>query len=80
MDFTIALKKREIEQATALQARQQLLDISLYESEAAGAGPPRSAVEPVRLSAELGSELGHRRFDQSVHLAVTLQGGLRTTS
>ena len=59
MDFTIALKKREVEQAEALQARLLLQDISLYESEAAGAGPPVRVVEPVRLSAEIDSEVHH---------------------
>lgn len=57
MDFTIALKKREIERAAALQARLQLQDVSLYQSETAGAGPPLQSVGPVRLSAELDSEV-----------------------
>ena len=72
MDFTIALKKRGFEQATSLQARLQLLDISLYRSEAAGAGPPVGTVEPVRLSAEFTSEV---EFHDSaeVHFAVTLR-------
>jgi hypothetical protein len=39
MDFTIALKKREVERAEALQAKLQLQDISLYKSEAAGRRP-----------------------------------------
>jgi hypothetical protein len=72
MDFTIALKKREVEQAAALQAKLQLQDISLYESEAAGAGPPLRAVEPVRLSAELDSEVNHRD-SAGVDFAVTLR-------
>jgi hypothetical protein len=72
MDFTIALKKREFEQATALQARLQLLDISLYKSEAAGAGPPLGVVEPVRLSAQLDSEVEHRNSTE-VHFAITLR-------
>ena len=72
MDFTIALKKREFEQATALQAKLQLLDISLYKSEAAGAGPSLGAVEPVRLSAELDSEVEHRD-SAGVHFAITLR-------
>jgi preprotein translocase subunit SecB len=72
MDFTIALKKREIEQAAALQAKLQLQDISLYKSEAAGAGPPIGAVEPVRLGAELDSEVEH--LDSAgVDFAVTLK-------
>ena len=72
MDFTIALKKREVERATALQAKLQLQDISLYKSEAAGAGPPLQAVEPVRLSAELDSEMEHRD-SAGVSFAVTLR-------
>ena len=72
MDFTIALKKREVERAAALQAKLQLQDISLYKSEAAGAGPPIRAVEPVRLSAELDSEVDHRD-SAGVNFAVTLR-------
>jgi preprotein translocase subunit SecB len=72
MDFTIALKKREVEQAAALQAKLQLQDISLYKSEAAGAGPPVRAVEPVRLSAEVDSEVDHKD-SAGVNFAVTLR-------
>ena len=72
MDFTIALKKREVERAAALQAKLQLQDISLYKSEAAGAGPPLRAVEPVRLSAELDSEVDHKD-STGVNFAVTLR-------
>jgi preprotein translocase subunit SecB len=72
MDFTIALKKREVEHAEALQARLLLQDISLYESEAAGAGPPVEAVEPVRLSAEIDSEV-HHNDSSGMNLAVTLR-------
>jgi preprotein translocase subunit SecB len=72
MDFTIPLKNREVEQAAALQARLQLQDISLYKSEAAGAGPPIGAVEPVTLSAELDSEMD-RRDSAGVDFAVTLR-------
>jgi preprotein translocase subunit SecB len=72
MDFTIALKKREVEQAAALQARLQLQDIWLHKSEAAGAGPPLRAVEPVQLSAELDSEVDHRD-SAGVDFAVTLR-------
>ena len=57
MDFNIALKQREIEHASALQARLQLQDISLLKSEAGGTGPPIGPVDPVRISAELGSEV-----------------------
>ena len=72
MDFTIALKEREVEQAAALQAKLQLQDISLYKSEAGGAGPPIRAVEPVRLSAELDSEVVHTD-SAGVDFAVTLR-------
>jgi preprotein translocase subunit SecB len=72
MDFTIALKKREVEQAATLQGKLQLLDISLYKSEAAGAGPPIQAVEPVRLSAELDSEVDLQN-SAGVNFAVTLR-------
>jgi preprotein translocase subunit SecB len=72
MDFTIALKERDVEQAAALQARLQLKDISLYKSEAAGAGPPLRAVEPVRLGAELDSEV-ERRDSAGIDFAVTLR-------
>jgi hypothetical protein len=71
MDFTIALKKREIEQAAALQAKLQLQDISLYKSQAAGAGPPIKAVEPIHLSAELDSE--DLQDSAGVNFAVTLR-------
>ncbi|MGA2600416.1 MAG: hypothetical protein ABSH09_25910 [Bryobacteraceae bacterium] len=72
MDFTIALKKREVEQAEALQAKVKLQDISLYKSEASGAGPCIGAVEPVQLSAELDSEVEHKD-SSGVHFAVTLR-------
>jgi len=72
MDFTIALTRRDVEQAAALQARLQLQDISLYKSEADGAGPPVQAVEPVRLSAEVDSEVGHQD-SAGVEFTVTLR-------
>jgi preprotein translocase subunit SecB len=72
MDFTIALRKREAEQAAALLSRLRLHDISLYKSEAAGAGPPLGAVEPVPLSAELDSEVEHRG-SEGVDFAVKLR-------
>src|ERR1035437_9602680 len=72
MDFTIALTKREVERAAALQTRLKLQDISLYKSDAAGAGPPLQPVEPVRFSAELDSE-GERSDSEGVDLAVTLR-------
>jgi hypothetical protein len=72
MDFTIALKKREFEQAEALHAKLKLLDISLYKAEAVGAGPPIRPVEPVRLSAELDSEV-EPTDSVGVEFAVTLR-------
>jgi preprotein translocase subunit SecB len=72
MDFTIALTKREVERAAALQTRLKLQDISLYKSDAAGAGPPLQPVEPVRFSAELDSEV-ERSDSEGVDLAVTLR-------
>lgn len=57
MDFTIALGKRETGQAAALQARVHLLDISLYNCECSGAGPPMQAAEPVQLDAEFDCEV-----------------------
>jgi len=72
MDFTITLKKREVERAEALQAKLQLQDISLYKSEADGAGPPLLAVEPVQLNVELDSEVDHRD-SAGVNFAVTLR-------
>ena len=79
MDFTIALTKREIERAAALQAKAQLQDISLYRSEAEGAGPPVGAVEPVRLDAEVESEVegsGSTGVDFAVTLRVRCDGAL----
>jgi len=72
MDFTIALKKRELKQAAALQAKLQLQDISLYKSESDGAGPPVRAVDPVRLNVEIDSEVDHRD-SSGVNFAVTLR-------
>jgi hypothetical protein len=72
MDFTIALKQRELEHADALRAKLKLLDISLYKAEAAGAGPPLRAVEPVPLNAQVDSEL-ERRDSAGVDFAVTLR-------
>ncbi|MGD1073820.1 MAG: hypothetical protein ABSB15_27220 [Bryobacteraceae bacterium] len=72
MDFTIELKQREIDHAAALQARLQLRDILLYNTEAAGAGPAVSAVEPVRLTAELDSEVDHRD-SRGLDFSVTLR-------
>lgn len=72
MDFTIVLKKREFVQAGALQARVQLQDVSLYRADAAGSGPPVSTVDPVRLSAELDSEL-ENRDSKGMAYSVTLR-------
>jgi hypothetical protein len=72
MDFTIGLKKRELDRAAALQARIELQGISLYKSEAEGAGPPVSSVEPVRLNADLDSGVEHRD-PTGVDFAVTLR-------
>ncbi len=74
MDFLIPLKKREIAHASTLQAKLQLQDISLYKSEAAGAGPPIAPVEPVRLSVEVDSEVD-RSDSAGVDFAVTLRVG-----
>jgi preprotein translocase subunit SecB len=72
MDFTIELKKREVDRAAALQHRLQLQDVFLYKTEAAGAGPPIGAVEPVRLHAELDSEV-ENRDSTGVDFSVTLR-------
>ena len=72
MDFTIRLREREAKQAEALQARLQLQDISLHECEAKGAGPPKAAVDPVPLTADLDSELSVMN-DSGVDFAVTLR-------
>ncbi len=72
MDFTISLLDREVQRAESLQSRVRLYDIALYRSEMDGAGPPIQSVEPVRLDAELDSELGH--LDSlGVDFAVTLR-------
>jgi preprotein translocase subunit SecB len=72
MDFTIPLRPREAKLAEALQAKLLLTDISLYKCEAAGAGPPLVTVEPVRVNAELDSELDHKD-SSGVEYAVTLR-------
>ena len=72
MDFIITLKKREIEHASALQTKLKLQDISLFKSEAEGAGPPIEPVEPVRLSVEFDSEV-YRSDSVSLDFAVTLR-------
>ena len=72
MDFSITLSKPAIKRAEALQAKLHLQDISLYESESGGAGPPTQTVEPVRLSAELDSEI-NSKTSAGVDFAVTLR-------
>lgn len=72
MDFTIQLREREAKQAEALQARLHLKDVSLYECEAKGAGPPNASVDPVSLTADLRSEVS--RMDKTgVDFEVTLR-------
>jgi preprotein translocase subunit SecB len=72
MDFTIRLLEREAKRAEALQARLYLRDISLYECEAKGAGPPDAAVDPVPLDAELDSEVSLMN-GSGIDFAVTLR-------
>ncbi len=72
MDFTIQLRQREAKLAAALQAKLQLRDIYLFQCEATGAGPPLRTVEPVRVKAELDSELDHAD-SSGVDYAVTLR-------
>jgi preprotein translocase subunit SecB len=79
MDFTIQLREREARQAQALQARLHLLDISLYECEAKGAGPPDAAVDPVPLTINLDSEVSLIKdsgIDFEVALRVACEGEL----
>jgi preprotein translocase subunit SecB len=72
MDFTIQLRKREAEHAETLQARLHLRDISLYECEAKGAGPPNAAVEPFTLIADLDSAVS-LVSSSDLDFAVTLR-------
>lgn len=72
MDFTIRLREREAKQAEALQARLRLQDISLYECEAKGAGPPTATVDPVPLTAELDTA-EPRMNGSSIEFEVTLR-------
>ena len=72
MDFTIRLREREAKQAEARQARLQLQDISLYECEAQGAGPPNATVDPVPLTADLDSAVSLMN-DSGIDFAVTLR-------
>lgn len=57
MEFTIKVRNREALLAQALQAKLHLRDICLWRCESDGAGPPVRSVEPVRLSAEIDSEV-----------------------
>lgn len=72
MNFTIRLREREAKQAEALQARLHLKDISLYECEAQGAGPPNAAAGPVTLTADLDSKVSLMN-DSGIDCAVTLR-------
>jgi len=72
MNFTIQLREREARQAEALQARLHLKDISLYECEAKGAGPPNEAVDPVPLTADLDAAVS-LLDDSGIDFAVTLR-------
>jgi preprotein translocase subunit SecB len=72
MDFTIKLREREAKLAEALQARLHLKDISLYECEAQGAGPPNSAVGQVPLTTDLDSTVS-LLTGSGIDFAVTLR-------
>jgi len=73
MDFAIPLRKREAEDAQALQAKLLLRDISLYRCEIDGDSPSLQAMEPVRLlDSEIDSELS-RRDASGLDFAVTLR-------
>lgn len=72
MDFAIQLPEREAKRAEALQARLRLQDISIYECEAKGAGPPDSTVDPVSLTADLDSVVS-LTDESGVDFAVTLR-------
>ena len=72
MDFIIRLREREAKLAETLQARLQLQDISLYECEAQGAGPPNATVDPVPLTADLNSGVS-LVSDSGIDFAVTLR-------
>jgi preprotein translocase subunit SecB len=72
MDFTIELRSREAKLAEGLQARMRLRDVSLFECEAKGAGPPNAPVEPVSLTADLDSAVSLQTGD-GIDFAVTLR-------
>src|SRR5580658_1862712 len=71
MDFTIELRSREAKLAEGLQARMRLRDVSLFECEAKGAGPPNTPVEPVSLIADLDSAVSLQTGD-GIDFAVSL--------
>ena len=70
--MTKAFNEREAKLAESLQARLYLKDVSLYECEAQGAGPPSAAVDPVSLTADLDSVVS-LVSDSGVDFAVTLR-------
>jgi|HubBroStandDraft_4_1064222.scaffolds.fasta_scaffold723752_1 preprotein translocase subunit SecB len=79
MDFTIELRSREAKLAEGLQARMRLRDVSLFECEAKGAGPPNTPVEPVSLTADLDSAVSLQTgdgIDFAVSLVVTCEDAL----
>jgi hypothetical protein len=71
MDFTVRLRSREAKLAENLQARMRLRDVSLFECEAKGAGPPNTPVEPVSLTADLDSAVSLQTGD-GIDFTVTL--------
>lgn len=72
MDFTIQLRSREAELAEGLQARMRLRDVSLFECEAKGAGPPNAPVEPVSLTVDLDAAVSLQTAD-GIDFAVTIR-------
>jgi len=73
MDLTIPLRKREAEEAQALEENLRLRDITLYRCEIDGAGPLSETMEPARLlESEIDSELS-RRDASGLDFAVTLR-------
>ena len=55
-----------------MQARLHLRDISLYECEARGAGPPNAAVDPAPLTVDLDSAVSQVN-ESGLDFAVTLR-------
>jgi preprotein translocase subunit SecB len=72
MDFTVQLRLREAELAESLQARMRLRDVSLFQCEAKGAGPPNAPVEPVSLTVDLDSAVS-LQSGEGIDFAVTLR-------